>query len=285
MSKKIVYLNGKFVPIKKATISVMDRGFLFADGAYEVIPIYDTKLFGAKEHLDRLERSLDRIQMQPPLTHEQWDVVFNTLLQKNKIKHGNYHIYLEVTRGAPETRSHAFPKDIAPTIFVQINQSPYALPYEQLLDGKKAITAQDTRWEHCHIKSIALLPNILFSQRAKEAGAVETILLRDGYVLEGASSNVFIVKDNVAITPALTPCILAGITRQKVLELAAANNITYKEHPITEQELKNADEIWIASSTREVYPITQLDEQKIGTGKAGEVWQKIIKLYHEACRS
>ncbi len=285
MSKKIVYLNGKFVPIKKATISVMDRGFLFADGVYEVIPVYDGRFFGAKEHLDRLERSLDRIQMQPPLTHAQWDVIFTTLLNKNKIKHGNYHIYIEVTRGAPETRSHAFTSDIAPTIFVQLNQSLHALPYEELSDGKKAITAKDTRWEHCHIKSIALLPNILFSQLAKEADAVETILLKDGYVLEGASSNVFIVKDNTIITPELAPCILAGITRNIVLELAAKSNIICKQQPITEQELKNADEIWITSSTREIYPISQLDDQQVGAGKAGEVWQKMIKLYHETCRS
>jgi D-alanine transaminase len=285
MNKNIVYLNNKYIPLNKSKISVLDRGFLFADGIYEVIPIYNGKLFRSQQHLERLERSLKNIVMPSPLTQEQWDNIFNKLIKKNKAYNGNYHFYIQITRGAAKSRGHAFPDNIPPTILVILNKSTKNLPLDILKQGKSAISCEDTRWKNCHIKSIALLPNILFSEKAHAADSEEAILIRDGYAIEGASSNLFIVKNNTLITPPLSPYLLGGITRDAILELAKTNNIHYQEQPISEAELKNADEIWISSSTREIYPITKLNNNHVANGKVGPIWQRMIKLYRDACNS
>jgi len=279
--KDIVYLNGKYIPLKKAKISVLDRGFLFGDGVYEVIAVYNGELVGVKPHLDRLDRSLTKISIPLPLDHKQWHDIFTKLLHKNKITDGTYCIYLQVTRGVAPYRCHQFPAKAVTTVFAQVTSSPYALSYEDLSRGTAVITAEDTRWQHCHIKSVALLPNVLFAQQAAEAGSVEVILLRDGYAIEGASSNLFIVKNGVIITPPLSEHILGGITRKIVLQLATKNGIPCKEQPIIEAELKAADEIWITSSSRGIYPITKLDNKKVADGKVGSIWKQMIKLYRE----
>lgn len=281
MTKNIVYLNHKYIDLKKAKISVLDRGFLFADGVYEVIPIYNGKPFRCQQHLERLERSLKNIAMQSPFTQQQWLNIFSKLIKKNKTITGNYHFYIQITRGAAASRGHAFPDNINPTILVTLNKSTKNLPLEILSQGKSAISCEDTRWKNCHIKSISLLPNILFSEQAHEANSEEAILIRDGYAIEGASSNLFIVKNNTLITPPLSPYILGGITRDTILELAKVNNIPYQEQQISETELNNADEIWITSSTREIYPITKLNNDLVANGMVGPIWQQMIKLYRE----
>jgi D-alanine transaminase len=281
MNKNIVYSDGKYIPLDEARISVLDRGFLFADGVYEVIPIYNGKPFCKQQHLDRLQKSLQGIYMQLPFNQQQWYGIFDNLIKENNATQGNYHIYLQVTRGVASSRGHAFPDDIKPTVFIAVNKSTKVLPYQELCRGKAAITAQDIRWSCCHIKSISLLPNILLSQQAKRAGCEEAILIRDGYAIEGASSNLFIVKNNNLITPPLSSYILGGITREIVIELARKNEILCKEQQITESELANADEIWITSSTREIYPITRLDDRPVGDGKVGSIWEKMIKLYRD----
>lgn len=279
MKHNIVYLNNKYIPLKKAKVSVLDRGFLFADGVYEVIPIYNVMPFYSKQHLVRLEHSLKDIHIQPPLTIEQWHAIFSKLIKKNKATIGNYYLYIQITRGAAASRGHIFPDNITPTILITINKMTKNLPYEELCQGKSAITAQDSRWENCHIKSISLLPNTLFSQQANNANAEEAILIRAGYAVEGASSNLFIVKDNVIITPPLSSYILGGVTRNIILELAKQNHIPYQEQSISAAELENADEIWITSSTREIYPINKLDNNPVGNGEIGPFWKKMFKLY------
>jgi len=281
MNINIVYLNDKYIPLDEARISVLDRGFLFADGVYEVIPIYYGKPFYKQQHLGRLQKSLQGIYMQLPFSQQQWYEIFDNLIKKNKATQGNYHIYLQVTRGVASSRGHTFPDSIKPTVFIAVNKSTKVLPYQELCHGKTVITAPDIRWSDCYIKSISLLPNVLLSQQAKSAGCEEAILIRDGYALEGASSNLFMVKNNTLITPPLSPYILGGITRDIVIELARKNEILCEEQQIPESELINADEIWITSSTREIYPIVKLNNKPVGNGKVGPVWEKMIKLYRD----
>ena len=270
-----VYLNGKFLPQDKASIPVMDRGFIFGDGIYEVIPVYGGRLFRLDEHLARLQNSLDGIRLDNPLSNKQWSEALKQLVNENG--NGEQSVYLQVTRGeAP--RDHAFPSNVRPTIF--ISSSPLKSVTEELLQhGITAITLEDIRWKHCHIKAIALLPNILLRQQAIDAGAQEAILIRDGQVTEGAASNLFIIKNGIIKTPPKGPFLLPGITRDLVLELATDNDLPYEETDITQAELFDADEIWLSSSTKEVLPVTQLDEVIVGNGTPGPVWQKMILLY------
>ena len=282
--RNIVYLNERYVPIEEATISVLDRGFLFADSIYDVIPLYGNKPFCLDEHLKRMQESLSSISIKIPHDIDKWKEIIFSLIEENNVKEGFHHIYIQVTRGKEELRHHSFSEDISPTVFVQINPSSNTLSYEELCKGKSAITAEDTRWRNCYIKSTALLPNILFSQKAKESGSAETILIKEGLAVEGASSNLFIVKDSVVITPPLSVNILAGITRQKTLSLIKQSGRNYQEASIKKQDLFDADEVWITSSMREIYPITRIDGRLIDNGDVGLVWKEIIKLYHKACR-
>jgi len=278
----IVYLNGQFLPIEAACISPLDRGFLFGDGVYEVISVYHGKLFHAQEHLNRLNRSLDAIRLTSPFQNDQWLSLIHELLQQNQITHQTKSIYLQITRGADTKRDHLFPStDTAPTIFIFL-MDLHPPGYEKLQQGFKAITYPDHRWDRCHIKSILLLPNILASQTAKDNQATEALLIRSGYVLEGASSNVFTAKDNVIQTPPLGEFILGGVIRDIVLELAKQNHLQIQETSITKEALFNADEVWITSSTREIMPIIDIDHQQIGTGKSGPLWHRMIQYFHTA---
>ena len=275
-----VYLNGQFLPIEAAHISPLDRGFLFGDGVYEVISVYQGKLFHAQEHLDRLNRSLDAIRLSSPFQKDQWLSLIHELLQRNQITHQTKSIYLQITRGTDTKRDHLFPSaDTAPTVFIFL-MDLHPPGYEKLQQGFKAITYPDHRWDCCHIKSILLLPNILASQTAKDNQATEALLIRNGYVLEGASSNVFTVKDNVIQTPPLGEFILGGVIRDIVLELAKQNHLQIQETSITKEALFNADEVWITSSTREIMPIIDIDHQQIGTGKSGPLWHRMIRYFH-----
>lgn len=274
----IVYLNGDFIPKEKATVSVMDRGFLFGDGVYEVIPVYNHHIFRVEQHIDRLYRSLEGIKLSITLKKNDWNNIFSALLQHNSSLGPNQSIYLQVTRGYAQQRNHAFPPVIQPTIFV-FSYPLTTLPFEELAKGMFAITLDDTRWEFCNIKAISLLPNVLLYQNALERGCVEALLIRDGSVLEGATSNFFIVKDNIIKTPPLSRYILGGITRDLVLELADQHNLATHVAPISVAELVAADEVWITSSTREIYPIVKVDNTWINEGKPGPIWQKMIINY------
>ncbi|MEN8259304.1 MAG: D-amino acid aminotransferase [Pseudomonadota bacterium] len=267
----IVFLNGKFTPRSKATISVMDRGFLFGDGIYEVIPVYGGRLFRLEEHLDRLNNSLKAIRIESPYRHGKWRQIMERLL----VGTGDQSIYLQITRGVAAKRDHAFPVSCEPTVFAMC--SPIQ-PAGNGHTGVRAITLQDTRWQRCDIKAITLLANILLRQEAIDQGCTEAILIRDGRVTEGAASNVFVVIDGVLQTPAKGNDILPGITRDLIVELAGANGIPVKEGPIAAQALESADEIWLTSSTREILPVIELDGLKIADGRPGPVWQKMHGL-------
>ena len=272
-----VYLNGEFLPAEQACISVLDRGFLFGDGVYEVIPVYGGHLFRLEQHLERLELSLAGIRMKNPLDTQQWRSCLNELVERNG--GGDQSVYLQVTRG-PAPRDHAFPKAARPTVFIMSN--PLAPIAESIrTEGVAAITLDDIRWQYCHIKAITLLPNVLLRQQALDAGAVEAILIRDGEVTEGAASNVFVIRHDTIMTPPKGPRLLPGITRDLILEIASANGVPWREQAIRADELVQADEIWFTSSTREILPVTRLDGRPVGTGKPGPIWQRMIKLYQE----
>ncbi len=271
----IVYLNGRFLPQEQAVVSVLDRGFVFGDGIYEVIPAYGGRLFRLDEHLKRLNDSLVGIHLANPMTHPQWRELLNTLVAKNGA--GEQSIYLQITRGVAP-RDHAFPANTPPTIFA--TSSPLQpLAAALLASGAAAITLKDIRWKHCHIKAISLLPNVLLRQEALDAGAQEAILIRDGLVTEGAASNIFMVKDGVIKTPPKGPFLLPGITRDLILELAAANGVPCQECDFSHAELRQADEAWLSSASRELLPITTLDNQPVGSGQPGPIWQAMNQRY------
>jgi D-alanine transaminase len=266
----LVYLNGTYLPLNEAKVPVLDRGFLFGDGVYEVIPVYGGRPFRLEEHLRRLDHSLAGIRMVSPLSDGEWAEVFRRLIDGP----GDQYIYLQVTRGVQPKRDHAIPAEIEPTVFVMC--SPIApIP----LDGIRAVTVEDIRWLRCDIKAITLLSNVLLRQDAVDLGAAEAILVRDGRVTEGAASNIFIVKEGVVITPPKSSEILPGITRDLVLELARAEGIPAEERSFSLEELKAAEEIWMTSSTREVLAVIELDGNPVGSGQPGPVWKRIQSIY------
>lgn len=271
-----VYLNGEFLPAKEAKISVLDRGFIFGDGVYEVIPVYGGRLFRLANHLDRLDHSLEGIRLANPLDHHYWQAILEELVQRNG--GGDQSLYLQITRGVAE-RDHSFPPDSEPTVFAM--SKPVTEPPADLRHGISAITVEDIRWKWCHIKAIALLPNILLRQQAVEQNAGEAVMLRDGFVTEGAASNIFIVKNGVVSTPPKSNLLLPGITRDLVVELCHSHAVPCAERAISEMQLRNADELWITSSTKEIVPVTRLDGGTIGSGRPGPVWQQLIDFYQE----
>ncbi len=273
----MVYLNGEFMPIEEARIPVLDRGFIFGDGVYEVIPVYSRHPFRLAEHLRRLQASLDSIRLANPHEAPEWSRLLARLIELNSPD--DQSLYLHVTRGAAK-RDHAFPAGIAPTVFMMSN--PLVTPSRSQVDqGVCAITARDNRWLRCDIKSIALLPNVLLRQQAVDAGCVETVLIRDGFVTEGAASNIFVVSGNRLLAPPRNNLMLAGITYDVILELAAANGIPYEVRPVSEQEMRNANEVWLSSSTREVLAINRLDGKPVGEGRPGPLFARMYALYQE----
>lgn len=278
-ASRIVYLNGEFLPVDQAKISVMDRGFLFSDGVYEVLPMLDRRLVGLEGHLQRLRKSLVSISLFFEFDDAFFINIFKTLVERNADQGDNRTIYLQISRGASDTRAHVFPSHpVNPTIFVQT--TPLDEPnMEVLKQGGAVIAVEDVRWQWCHIKSVSLLPNVLSSQEAKEAGAKEAILMRAGRVMEGASSNVFVIKNGQISTPPPTKQILRGITRDIVLTLAEKNQIPCREEDVLEKALYDADEVWVTSSTREILPIVKVGDHVVGDGKAGPVWLRMMALY------
>ncbi len=272
---RTVFLNGEYLPADQAHVSVLDRGFLLGDGVYEVIPVYQGLPFCLNEHLQRLQRSLDGVRMANPYNIEQWSEIIARLVHDND--GDNQAVYLQVTRGVAP-RDHVFPEGVEPTAFVMTNPiKPLPAWYKE--DGIKAITVKDIRWAQCDIKAITLLPNSLLRQQAQDVGAQEAILIRDGYMTEGSASNSYAVLDGVIHTAPKDEKVLPGITRDVVLELARTAAISYREEAVSAEQLKQADEIWISSSTRELLPVTTLDDAPVGTGKPGPVWQQLDALY------
>ena len=272
-----VYLNGHFLPQEDACIPVTDRGFLFGDGVYEVIPAYGGRLFRLPHHLQRLQNSLDGIRLKNPMTDAEWERMLNQLLEHNRDAAGDTNdqaVYLHVTRGSAAKRDHGFPETVTPTVYAISNPIPAADPAIKA-QGLSAITLQDFRWQHCDIKAVTLLANVLLRQQAIDAGAAEAILIRDGYAIEGSASNLFVVLDGVITTPPKDKQLLPGITRDLVLELAELHKLPWKETTIQVSELEQAEEIWMTSSTREIIPITQLNGHNVGNGKPGAIWTTI----------
>jgi len=272
-----IYLNGHYMPIEEAKISVMDRGFIFGDGVYEVIPVYSKKAFRLQSHLERLQHSLDGIKLANPHSNAEWTAIIGKLIALNSAQ--DQYLYLHITRGVAK-RDHAFPNpSVAPTVFMMSN--PLLTPPKALLQtGVGAITAADNRWLRCDIKSIALLPNVLLRQVAVDAGCAETILIRDNkFMTEGSASNIFVVKNGTLLAPPKNNLMLPGITYDVILELAATNDIPYEIRKIDVMEVSTADELLLTSSTKEVLAITTLDDKPVGSGKPGAMFAKLHKLY------
>jgi D-alanine transaminase len=251
-----VYLNGKFMPIEEAYIPVLDRGFIFGDGVYEVVPVYSRRAFRLSEHLKRLQASLDGIRLANPHSEAEW-----TRLAK---------------------RDHAFPQPpVQPTVYMM--SSPLLPPAAELLaSGVSAVTAADNRWLRCDIKAISLLPNVLLRQLAVDAGCAETILIRDdSFMTEGAASNIFAVRDGTLLAPPKNNLMLPGITYDVVLEIAAANRIPCQVREIAKSEIFTADELLLTSSTKEILPVTTLDGKPVGTGKPGAMFARLHSLYQD----
>ncbi|WON75397.1 D-amino acid aminotransferase [Nitrosospira sp. Is2] len=273
----MIYLNGTFMPIEEARISVLDRGFIFGDGVYEVIPAYSHTPFRLSEHLLRLQHSLDGIRLENPHTNSEWSELLEQIIARNSSD--DQYLYLHVTRGVAR-RDHAFPKGVAPTVFIMSNPL-LPPPAELLATGATAITAVDNRWLRCDIKGISLLPNVLLRQMAIDAGALETVLIRDGFMTEGSASNIFVVKKGLLLAPPKNNLMLPGITYDVVLELAEEHGIPHEVRAISEQEVRAADELLLTSSTKEVMPITRLDGRQVGGGVPGTMFALFYRLYQD----
>jgi D-alanine transaminase len=273
----IAHFNGRLLPIDQIHVSPLDRGFIFGDGVYEVIPVYGGAPLRAREHFERLQRSMDEIGLANPHSVDEWIALTDELLEHHP---GNQSVYIQVTRGAPQKRDHVIPRGLEPTVFMMCY--PLASPSREAIDnGVACVTAPDFRWEKCHIKSTSLLGNVLARQISADAGATETILLRGGMLTEASSSNVFVVKDGVVAAPPRDHLILLGITYELLVRLAEEGSLRLEIRPVTEQELRAADEVWLSSSTKEVLAVTTLDGKPVGSGKPGPVFRRMHALYQE----
>ena len=270
-----VYLNGRFLPLDDAKISVLDRGFIYGDGVYEVIPVYHRQPYRLRQHLARLQRSLDGIRLANPHTDSEWESIIRELVARTPFD--DQGVYFQVTRGVAK-RDHSFPPGVAPTVFMMSN--PLPLPTaEQVEHGVAVVTATDERWLHCDLKTISLLGNVLARQRATDAGAAETVLFRNGFLTEASASNVFIVQDGVILVPPKDNQILPGITYDAALELARDGGLAVEVRPIPREEALVADEMWLSSSTKEVLAGTTVDGNSFAGGLPGPVFRKMYELF------
>ncbi len=270
-----VYLNGEFLPEQEAKVSVFDRGFLFGDSVYEVIPFYQGVGFRMQEHIDRLNHSLRAVRIK---NEQNWDAILQTLVDKNG--GGNLSVYLQVTRGSAGKRSHVYDDSLQPTVFACCSQIKdiWQEGADEVLP-LKAIVTEDLRWHRCDIKSTCLLPNILVLQQAKDEGVQEALFSRDEKLTEGSACNLFLVKRGVLYTPKRSSDILGGITRELILELADKHGVQFQEIDIDYERLLAADEVWVSSSTRGIVPVIEVDGQLIGDGQKGIVWRKMFELF------
>ncbi len=270
-----VYLDGSFLPIAEAKVSVLDRGFIYGDGVYEVVPVYARQPYRLRQHLTRLQRSLDGIRLANPHRDAEWEAIIRELVARQPFE--DQAVYFQVTRGAAK-RDHAFPKDVPPTVFMMSN--PLPLPSrEQVDNGVAVVTAEDRRWLHCDLKTISLLGTVLARQFAVDRGAVEAVLFRDGYLTEASASNVLIVKGGRIVAPPKDNMILPGITYDATLELARDAGLPFEVRPVDRAEALGADEMWLSSSTKEVLAVTTLDGKPFAGGRPGAVFREIYRLF------
>ncbi|AWI77757.1 D-amino acid aminotransferase [Parazoarcus communis] len=274
----LCYLNGRYQPLDEARVSPMDRGFLFGDGAYEVIPVYSRHPFRLEEHVARLESTLASIRLPNPHRPDEWAAIIREVIDRNVWE--DQSVYLQVSRGADDKRNHAFPKVVRPTVFLMSEQL-ITPPDYQREEGVACVSAADFRWLRCDLKTVALLANCLLRQHAIDQGCVETVLFRDGFLTEGSSSNIFMVKDGVVLTPPKSHLMLPGITYDVVLELAVSHGLKHEVREILEDEVRHADELWMTSSTKEVLPITRLDDKAVGNGRPGPLGQQMYAWYQD----
>ncbi len=274
----LCYLNGDYLPLDAARVSPMDRGFLFGDGVYEVIPAYSRRAFRRDEHLDRLQRSLDAIRLANPLSTDDWRTLVDRLVAAAEWE--DQSVYLQVTRGPMAVRNHAFPATVTPTVFGLAEPLHTPAP-AQVAQGVAAVSAADFRWLRCNVKATSLLANCLLRQMAFDAGCAETLMFRDGILSEGAASNIFAVKNGVLLAPQKNHLMLTGITYDVVLELAAKHGLPTEVRDIADAEVFAADELWLTSSTKEVLAIVTLDGQPIGAGKPGTVFERMYGWYQD----
>jgi len=270
-----VYLDGSFLPIAEAKVSVLDRGFIYGDGVYEVVPVYAREPYRLPQHLARLQRSLDGIRLSNPHRDAEWEAIIRELAARQPFD--DQAVYFQVTRGAAK-RDHAFPRDVPPTVFMMAN--PLPLPSrEQVENGVAVVTAADERWLHCDLKTISLLGNVLARQFAVDHGAVEAVLFRDGYLTEASASNVLIVTGGRIVAPPKDNLILPGITYDATLELARGGGLPFEIRPVARDEALAADEMWLSSSTKEVLAVTTLDGKPFAGGRPGPVFREIYRLF------
>ena len=278
MNTTTCYLNGQYLPLCDARISPLDRGFLFGDGGYEVVPVYSRRPFRIGEHLNRLQHTLDGIRLPNPHTPVEWMARIDRIIAAAPFD--DQSVYLQVTRGADDKRDHAFPKEVPPTVFI-FTAPLVTTPDSVRATGVAAVTATDTRWARCDLKVVALLANVVARQAAVDQGCAETIFIRDGVMIEGAASNIFVVRNGILLAPVKDHRMLPGITYDVVLELAARHGVPHEVRDISEVELRSADEVWMTSSTKEVLPITTLDGKVVGSGKPGALAQRMHGWYQQ----
>ena len=275
-----VFLNGAFMPFAEARVPVLDRGFIFGDGVYELVPVYSRQPFRLDDHLRRLQASLDGIRLTNPHGMDAWRELILQLIALQDF--ADQSVYIQITRGTPGLaqvpRDQAFPKGVPPTVFMFAQALVTATPAQKAA-GVCAVTAGDNRWQRCNIKAISLLANILLRQQAVDAECAETVLLRDGFLTEGAASNIFVVKNGVLLAPPPSNLMLTGVTYDVVLELAAAHGIPHAVRAISEAEVRSADELWMTSSTKEIMAIVKLDGVAVGAGVPGPLAQQMDTLY------
>ena len=278
----MIYLNGDWMPIEDAKIPVLDRGFIFGDGIYEVIPVYGRKPFCAEGHLARMRRSLEAVRIRNPYSEARWNELIAEMIRRQPFD--NQAVYFQITRGVAK-RDHAFPADTQPTVFMMSN--PLATPSEEAYaKGVSCITAQDNRWLRCDIKSTSLLGNVLMRQLAADQDAIETVMFRDGFLSEASASNVLVIKDGIIASPQKDNLMLGGITLDATIDLARQTGMPLEMRPITEAEVRAADELWLSSATKEVLAITRLDGKPVGhgagAGKPGPLFARMRAAYQAA---
>jgi D-alanine transaminase len=285
----LVYLSvsghAEMVPLSEARIPVLDRGFIFGDGVYEVVPIYDGRPFRIDHHLARLARSLKAIDIANPYALDAWKSRIDALVDAYERSHGvrDQMVYMQVTRGVAK-RGHAFPKGIEPTVFMMTN--PLVLPSAEVREhGVVAVTQKDNRWLRCDIKSVSLLGNVLMAEHAASRGATETIMFRDGFLTEGSSSNAWVVRGGVLFAPPKDNRILEGIRYGLIEEIARATGVPFEIRPLAEAEVRSADELMLSSATKEIVPVVDLDGVAVGDGKPGPVFRRLYDGYQDVKRT
>lgn len=278
----MIYLNGQLMPLADARVSVMDRGFLFGDGVYEVIPVYSRRPFRLPEHLRRLRASLDGIRLANPHSEEEWATLVGRIVELGETE--DQSVYIQVSRGPMAVRNHAFPARVEPTVLL-MGELLHTPPEEQRRSGICAISAADIRWLRCDIKTTSLLANCLLRQAAIEAGCTETLLFRDGCLTEGAASSIFVLREGRLLVPPKTHLMLPGITYDVVLELARDHGLPHEVRDVPEDEVRRADELWMTSSTKEVLPIVRLDGHPVGQGRPGPVFAAMYGWYQDYKRT